>query len=199
MKLTSCVALARRGRNAGVVCGPRRDAGGVDQLGARCTADWRLHSAGIRIGLDALERLKVELRRDGHLLPGEGALSLHRRRRDARDQASPGQGLCRSPPKKRLLTARGGHRPRSQGGGGRALQHPGRMDGQDRRLEQGARSGRRYAAVMAAPGLFDVAAARDGLWRKATHLGRMRRTLTQGLATGGGLIVFRCPSWAFPP
>jgi len=144
MKLTSCVALlAVVGGTLALSAGHAETPEEWIKLGARVHGGFGAFiPAGIRIGLDALARLKAE--------PRGVTVTFYT---------------------------------------GEKAPCPCIADG-----VMGARSGR---ALRGGHGRARTIRCRGcpvtGCSEKATHLGRLRRTLTQGLATGDGLISFGCP------
>ena len=199
MKLTSCVALlAVVGGTLALSAGHAETPEEWIKLGARVHGGFGAFiPAGIRIGLDALEQLKAEPRGvtvtfyTGEKAPcpciADGVMLA--------TQASPGQGTLqvaaeKAPPGLLAVVI---VRDRKSGAGVRYSISDEWM-GKIARLEQGARSGR---ALRGGHGGARTIRCRGcpvtGCGAKATHSGRMRRTLTQGLATGDGLIAFRCP------
>ena len=171
--------------------------------------------AGIRIGLDALERLKAEPRGvtvtfySGEKSPcpciADGVMLA--------TQASPGQGTLQVAAEKAPdgLLAVVVVRDRKSGASVRytiADEWMARIADWNKTLDPAGR----YHAVMAAPGLFQVAPVRnamtrrpsrqgkEGCGRKATSLRITRSSGISQLASSLDLVTIAVPnSWAFPP
>jgi formylmethanofuran dehydrogenase subunit E len=164
MKLTSCVALlAVVGGTLALSAGHAETPEEWIKLGARVHGGFGAFiPAGIRIGLDALERLEAEPRGvtvtfyTGEKAPcpciADGVMLA--------TQASPGQGTLqiaaeKAPPGLLAVVI---VRDRKSGAGVRysiSEEWMGKIADWNKALDPAGR----YAAVMAAPGLFDVAAA----------------------------------------